>query len=223
MPEKLEKAKIFTIGHSNQSMDDFIGLLHQHGITALADVRSHPYSRYLPHFNQSALKASLNRAKIYYVFLGDHLGARPNDPECYESGKAVYAKIAATGAFRLGIQRLMKGAVQQRIALTCAEKDPITCHRAILVCQHLRDKGLEINHILRDGSIESHQHLEDRLLVKHGFCDSLSLQGKSQLSLFQPQISGAIHREREIVKAYQLQASEVAYVEKKEAVSGKTR
>ena len=198
-----------------------MALLHQHGITALADVRSHPYSRYLPHFNQSALKASLNKERIYYVFLGKELGARPDDPDCYVEDKAVYEKIAATETFKAGIQRLIKGAQQHRIALVCAEKDPITCHRAILVCQHLRHQDLEINHILKDGSIESHQHLEERLLTKHGFSNSLSLPGKAQLSLFQPSTVSTAQREQNIEKAYQLQGSEVAYVEKGEAISGR--
>lgn len=221
MSPKLAKAELFTVGHSNQGIDRFVSLLHQHKITALADVRSHPYSRYLPHFNQSALKAVLNREKIYYVFLGRNLGARPDDPDCYVEGKAVYEKIAATVAFDEGIQRIVKGAQQQRIALMCAEKDPITCHRAILICQHLRKFGLEIKHILSDGSIESHQHLEDRMLVKHGFSDPLSLAGKSQLSLFQQNASRKVQREQDIAQAYQLQGGEVAYVEKGELAGGK--
>jgi uncharacterized protein (DUF488 family) len=82
--------ELFTIGHSNHSIDAFIALLQQHGITAVADVRSHPYSRFLPHFNQSALKAALLNAGIQYVFLGKELGARSADPSCYVNGKLSY-------------------------------------------------------------------------------------------------------------------------------------
>lgn len=89
---------LYTIGHSNHDIDTFIALLKQHGVTALADVRSAPYSRYLPHFCQKPLKACLEKAGIQYVFLGKKLGARPDDETCYVEGKALYEKIAATEA-----------------------------------------------------------------------------------------------------------------------------
>lgn len=175
--------QLFTIGHSNLGIDDFISLLHQYQITAIADVRSHPYSRYLPHFNKSTLQSTLANTGIRYVFLGQELGARPNDLSCYVNGKALYQKIAATELFSQGIHRILKGLETSKIALMCAEKDPITCHRTILVCQHLRKYGLEINHILNDGSLESHQHLEKRLLSLHGL-DQSQLSQPKQLSLF---------------------------------------
>ena len=90
---------LFTIGHSNHSPEKFLELLQLHGITALADVRSAPYSRYLPHFNQSALQSLLQNSDIRYVFLGKELGARPDNPNCYLEGKAIYEKIATTDAF----------------------------------------------------------------------------------------------------------------------------
>ena len=142
--------KLFTVGHSNHTIEEFITLLQKHGVTAVADVRSHPYSKYLPHFNQKLLKASLSDAGIRYVFLGKELGARSNNPNCYVDGKAVYEKIASTKEFNDGIQRILKGAESYNISLMCAEKDPITCHRAVLVCQHLRESNLDINHILHE-------------------------------------------------------------------------
>ena len=101
--------EIFTIGHSNHSIEAFITLLQKHGVTALADVRSHPYSRYLPHFSQASLKAALVNAGISYVFLGRELGARPSDTTCYVDGKALYEKIASNQQFAYGIQRILKG------------------------------------------------------------------------------------------------------------------
>lgn len=154
--------ELFTIGHSNLSIEAFISLLQQHGITAVVDVRSHPYSRYLPHFNKSEIQASLQNTGIEYRFLGRELGARPNDPICYVDGKAPYEKIASTQLFKQGIKRLLKGANNYRIALMCAERDPITCHRSILVCQHLREFELNINHILTDGNLEPHEAFEER-------------------------------------------------------------
>jgi uncharacterized protein (DUF488 family) len=208
--------EIWTIGHSNHSIEAFISLLGQHKITALADVRSHPYSRYLPHFTQAALKTSLAKAGIRYVFLGKELGARPNNPDCYVDGKALYEKIAATELFAQGIQRLLKGVETYKISLMCAEKDPITCHRAILVCQNLRQFDLEINHILNDGNLEPHHHLEDRLLNLYGLSDAEQNKPK-QLSLFdnlELQNFEIRPREERLKESYHLQGEQIAYQEK---------
>ena len=211
--------KLLTIGHSNHSIETFIELLLEHNVTALADVRSHPYSRYLPHFNRVQLKNSLKSAKINYVFLGQELGARPKNQECYIDGKAIYEKIAATELFAEGIKRVIKGK-NYRVALMCAEKDPIVCHRAILVCQHLRnERDLEINHIKSNGDLESHYKLEDRLLARHGLNQLALVAASVQLSLFADnsqnhQPSKPLSREESIKEAYRLQSDEVAYVEK---------
>lgn len=197
-----------------------MALLQKHGVTALADVRSHPYSRYLPHFNQAPLKTALLNAKIRYVFLGRELGARPSNPTCYVNGKALYEKIAATELFSDGIQRLLKGTETYKIALMCAEKDPITCHRAILVCQHLRKFNLDISHILKNGDLETHHHLEERLLNLHEL--NLSEQPKAiQMSLFSNEVlsKSSINsqpREDLIKEAYKQQGNLIAYTEKQE-------
>jgi uncharacterized protein (DUF488 family) len=205
--------ELFTIGHSNLSIEAFVCLLQKHGITAVADVRSHPYSRYLPHFNKSEIKDSLSSAGIPYVFLGKELGARPEDLSCYDlGGKALYERIAATTLFSEGIQRLLKGAASYQLSLMCAEKDPITCHRTILVCHKLKDFNVQINHILSDGNLESHPDLEARLLSKFN-------KGKKpsdepiQLSLFELEP----HVKTEIVdleSAYYRHGLEIAYVTK---------
>lgn len=220
--------KLYTIGHSNHDIDEFIALLKRHGVTALADVRSTPYSRYMPHFQQKPLKAALNKAGISYVFLGRELGARPDDQSCYVNGKALYEHIAATEAFTSGIDRVVKGTQKFDIALMCAEKDPITCHRAVLVCQHLRELPLTISHILSNGELESHQHLEERLLKMHGFVKSPANSTESpeaaQLSLFgisEQSVTGSDIRslktesQEDVLRhAYRLQGEQIAYVEK---------
>lgn len=116
--------RLLTTGHSNVGIDQFISLLQRHDVTAVADVRSRPASHYLPHFNKEPLRQSLAAAGIAYRFLGAALGARPDDPACYDQGTALYARIARTGAFQQGLARLRQGMVTQRIALLCAEKDP---------------------------------------------------------------------------------------------------
>ena len=193
----MDTTTIYTVGHSNGSIEAFIALLRSHAVTAIADVRSYPYSRFLPHFSQPALKEALHEANIRYVFLGRELGARPADATCYVDGKAVYARIAATPLFATGLERLRRGAITERLALLCAEKDPITCHRAILVCRPLRAPNLAIAHILADGSLETHGSLEQRLLRLHGL---------DQLDLFNPRPLGQL-----IEEAYDCQGAAIAY------------
>lgn len=155
---------IWTIGHSNHSALRFIDLLQGAGIACVADVRSAPFSRRNPHFSQKPLAASLKDAGIEYWFLGEALGARPKDPACYEGGKASYARIAATPAFQQAIDALMERAVATHIALMCAEKEPLECHRTILVGRALAERAVELRHIHADGGIEPHAALEERLL-----------------------------------------------------------
>lgn len=221
--------QMFTIGHSNHSIEQFLNLLNQHGVTAIADVRSSPYSRRFPHFNQAFLRSALSSEDISYVFLGDQLGARPQNLDCHVDGQARYELIAATEAFDAGLDRIAKGAMHYQIALMCAEQDPITCHRAILVCRHLRANGFEIQHILKTGNLESHEHLEKRLLRLHNL-DKVSssveaaLSGsETQLQLFNSDIfsnhfnSDSVltnpSLEDLISQSYQLQGERIAYVE----------
>lgn len=202
--------QLFTVGHSNHNIKTFIELLQKYDITALADVRSHPYSRYLPDYCQAQLKNHLEAEKIRYVFLGQELGARPEDQSCYVEGKAIYEKIAATDLFTDGIRRILKGIKSRhRIALMCAEKDPMTCHRAILVCPQLKEYDLDMQHIQPDGQLESHRELEDRLLIKHGF------KGVIQTSLFDMSFYNDLAPEDQLLEAYRKQAEEIAYVDTK--------
>jgi len=158
------KPDLFTIGHSNHPLDAFLGLLRQHSIQVLVDVRSSPYSSRLPQFNREPLKAALKAAGVRYLFLGEELGARRSERNCYVDGVARYDRIAKTPAFQSGIERVTRGIQKYRSALMCAEKDPLDCHRTILVCRHLRDVA-QIQHIRADGSLESHEEAENRLMA----------------------------------------------------------
>lgn len=211
--------KIFTIGHSNHTIETFIELLHQHQVTALVDVRSSPYSRRFPQFNQSALKTALKTVNIAYVPLGDNLGARPRDRNCYIDGMARYDLIAATEAFKVGLNRLIQGSEKYQISLMCAEQDPIVCHRAILICPHLKNAGLEIYHIHKNGDLESNEDLENRVLKQNNLYKlSADLENNiKQLSLFDLQpiqtLEKPLSRAELVEKAYQLQSEKVAYTE----------
>jgi uncharacterized protein (DUF488 family) len=158
--------EIFTVGHSNHPAELFIGLLERHAVTAVADVRSTPYSRRNPQFNREKLRDALKAKGIQYVFLGKELGARSEDESCYVDEKVSYALLAQTALFESGIQRLIEGARSHKIALMCAEKDPLDCHRTILVARRLARAGCTITHILADGSTETHDEALTRLMKR---------------------------------------------------------
>lgn len=160
---------VFTIGHSLHEIDAFIDLLHRHGIEAVADVRSHPYSKRLPQFSKAELQRALKASGIQYVFLGQELGARRTERACYVDGQAKYELIAQLPAFAEGIRRIQAGAERMSLSLMCAEKDPITCHRTIMVCRELAKLGLDVKHILDDGRLESHDDAQKRMMIEEGF------------------------------------------------------
>src|SRR6266436_5107139 len=186
---------IYTIGHSTHSLERFVALLKQHGITALCDVRSQPYSRMHPQFNRENLKQSLREHGIAYVFLGQELGARSEDPSCYVHGKVQYDRLARSTLFQKGLDRIRNGMRDFYLALMCAEKDPLTCHRAILVARHLEGLGIHVEHILEDGSLESHGTALGRLL--------------RQLHLSEQHLFHS--REDVIEEAYRVQGERIAY------------
>jgi len=155
---------VFTIGHSTHAQERFIDLLHQHGITALCDVRSSPFSRVNRQFNRDELKRVLQELGIQYVFLGRELGARSEDPACYEGGRVQYDRLARTELFQQGLARIKHGMSKGfRIALMCAEKEPLECHRTILVARHLAKLGIDVQHIHANGNLECHNDALCRL------------------------------------------------------------
>lgn len=162
------RLSVLTIGHSTHSLEAFVNLLKAHSVGAVADIRSTPYSRYSPHFNRESLRGALQRHQIRYVFLGRELGARSDDPSCYENGRVRYRLLAQTELFQRGIERVESGSNTYRIALMCAEKDPLDCHRAILVAPALCRNGTTVQHILADGRLEDHEDSISRLLDSLG-------------------------------------------------------
>ena len=154
---------VYTIGHSNHDQRTFVSLLRTHAITAVADVRSTPYSGYNPQYDREILQKSLLRDGVRYAFLGAELGARSSDPTCYERGVVQFERLARTQAFESGLDRIVSGAQQYSVALMCAEKEPLECHRTILVARELRRRGVEVAHIHADGSLEQHEDALSRL------------------------------------------------------------
>ena len=171
---------LYTIGHSNHTIEKFVDLLKQHKIEVVADVRSAPYSRYCPQFNKDILAARLEAAGVGYMFLGKELGGRPDDSSCYENGRVNFGLIAERKEFREGLQKLLAKGSKYRVAIMCAEKDPLDCHRAILVCGSLKGESIRIKHILGDGGIEDHCDTERRLIRALKIEPMLFRTGKSE-------------------------------------------
>ena len=154
---------LFTIGHSNQALDDFLDLLQQHRIEAVADVRTVPRSRYVPHFSAGPLREALAGRGIAYIPMGRELGGRPEGDEFYDAeGHVLYGRLAATPAFRGGLDQVLAGAQTSRIAVLCSEEDPGRCHRHLLIGRVLRARGVPVSHIRRDGSVETEAELAIR-------------------------------------------------------------
>lgn len=160
----MELRMIYTIGHSTHAIENFISILKKRGITAIADVRSAPYSRFQPQFNREGLAKSLNDSGIEYVFVGDSIGGRSQNPDDYENNRVVYSRLKKNQYFENGIARVIAGSERFKLALMCSEKEPIECHRTLLVGQTLHEMGQQVTHILGDGSLETQSEAIQRLL-----------------------------------------------------------
>lgn len=188
---------LYTIGHSTHPIERFVELLKRHEIKAIADVRSSPFSRFNPQFNRESLARYLKQNGLHYVFLGEELGARRGESECYVGNKVSYALVARLPLFRKGIERLKEGAKKMRVAIMCAEKDPLVCHRTILVAKESKAEFRYIFHILDSGLLETHEDAEERLLAAYRV---------QEADLFIP-------REKRLEDAYRLRADEIAFEE----------
>jgi uncharacterized protein (DUF488 family) len=165
---EIVSAPVLTIGHSAHSPERFVALLQGAGATAVADVRSLPWSRRHPQFGRERLSATLRGAGIAYVFLGEELGGRPQSRDFYRNGVADYEMMARTESFQHGLDRVLAGAARYRIALMCAEHDPLDCHRCLLVARALAERRIDIGHVMSDGTVDPHAAIEDRLLAFAG-------------------------------------------------------
>ncbi len=189
--------EVLTIGHSTLPYERFLALLRKAAVTAVADVRTSPFSRHFPHFNRDVLRDELRQDSIAYVFLGEELGGRPKDKRFFCDGVADYEKMAETEEFARGLDRVIEGAKKYRIAMMCSEHDPLDCHRCLLVGRALRARGIAVRHILTGGNTIDHPQIEAKLM---------EMSGKSDIDLFDPAT-------KRLAAAYRDRAMKVAFSE----------
>jgi uncharacterized protein (DUF488 family) len=181
---------LYTIGHSNHSIERFLALLRRHGVETIADVRSRPYSRFVPHFGKERLARRLEDEGLAYVFLGHELGGKPAQGDPAPARLDYQARIEQA-SFQQGIRRLLDALADRRVVLLCRERDPLDCHRLHLICRHLRPMALDIRHILPEGEAEARQATEQRLLER---------AGATGLPLFQG--AAGAERDQNLARAY---------------------
>jgi len=196
--------RLYSIGHSNQSLDGFLILLNAHDVNCVIDVRSVPASTYSPQFNQESLKYFLKSHGVQYLHFGDEFGARRTD--CLnESEQVDFEKAVETPLFQKGVERVMKGLEKGfRIAFMCSEADPLECHRFSLVSRYFYDQGLDVQHILKDGTLASHASLEKEMINQ--FLHSRKYRLPEVDLLF-----GTYSQEEQRKDAYRLKNKEIGY------------
>lgn len=202
---------LLSIGHSNIPADRFIGLLRDAGVNAIADVRSIPASRHFPWFSKSNLAARLQQEGMVYLQFSDTLGGRPRDASLYRDGIADYEAMAEIPEFRRGLDRLGDAASRHCACLMCAEREPLDCHRCLLVARALAERGVSVGHIRHDGAITSHAAIEQQLLADYG------QKIDATADLFGAGQSGRL------AAAYRRRARAVAYRAKAGSTGAKTR
>jgi uncharacterized protein (DUF488 family) len=200
-----EKREIFTVGHSNHTIDYFYELLESQQINCLVDVRSMPASKYSPQFNQEPLKNFLKSKGVVYMHFKDEFGARHEEEEVLdENGQVDFELFRKTFNFQQGVERVDIGASKgYRIALMCSEGDPLECHRFSMIAFYLDEIGFDVKHIMKDKQLKTHKQLEDLLLKKYS-------KKLPEPSLFEPNITD----ESKLKEAYRLHNKEIGWVVK---------
>lgn len=159
---------VLTLGHSNHELEHVLHLLEHHQVGRLIDVRSAPYSRYNPRFNRQALERTLPARDIEYVFQGQNLGGRPDDPDCYDgAGHVIYDRLEESANYREGIDVVLRAVeAGHRVCLLCSEEDPAVCHRALSIGHFLTERDVSVHHIRGDGTIEKQSELRGKAINK---------------------------------------------------------
>ena len=200
----MKTLKLYTVGHSSQSLEEFLSLLQRHSINCVVDVRSVPASKFAPQFNEESLKRFLKLHNVQYLPFGDEFGARRTD--CInDDGQVDFEMAVTTPLFQQGAERLMKGLNRGfSIALMCSEADPLECHRFSLVSRYFHNQGIEVFHILKDGNLATQGEVEKRMVNE--FLHSRKYHLAEVDELF-----GSYTAEAQLRDAYKLKNKEIGY------------
>ena len=224
----MDKRQLFSVGHSNQSIEEFYQLLESQRIDCILDVRSMPYSKYTPQFNEEVLRSWLKKQGVLYVPFGKHFGARRSD--CLKETTFVKKGVketksqvnfelgVTTSAFLNGVERLNKALDQnRRVSLMCSEADPLGCHRFSFISRYFYDLGWDVLHIMRDEDsgdpiTRSHQILEEAMILDYVKRNKLkSVGGQMTDSLF-ADFGDGYDEQQQRVDAYRLKNHEIGWV-----------
>lgn len=195
--------KIYTIGHSNYSVERLVDMLRRYNIDCIVDIRGIAYSQYNVQYNKDIMKSTLSGTGISYIYMGNIFGVNRETAESYnEEGYAEFDRIVKEDSFKKGIERLKDGCRKgYNIALLGAMQEPIRCHRSILVGRELIKKGFDVNHIMHDYSIAKEEDIEKMLLNKY-------FPNRNQITL--DQLMGKGFNEREMIdRAYEIANREI--------------
>ena len=200
----MKTLKLYTVGHSNQSLEEFLSLLQHHNVNCIVDVRSVPASKYAPQFNEENLKYFLKSNGIQYLPFGDEFGARRTD--CIDDdGQVNFEMAVTTPLFQQGTERLRKGLEKGfNIALMCSEADPLECHRFSLISRYFHNNGIEVYHILKDANLATQREIEKRMVNE--FLHSRKYHLAEIDELF-----GTYTAEEQLADAYRLKNKEIGY------------
>ena len=198
----MNKPVIYTIGHSNHTIEVFIDLVRSHSVNCIIDVRSLAASAYSPHFNKEPLGDTLKENRITYMHFAEEFGARHTDPDLLDDdGKVNFELVRRSWNFKTGLERLWQGIEKGFvIALMCSESEPFDCHRFSMISIALEKEGLEVRHILKDKTLRTNADLEEQLLKKYE-------KKIPQPDMFQPNITKA----DQIKAAYRLRNKDIAF------------
>ena len=194
--------QLYTVGHSTHPIEYFIGLLKQNNVQYIIDVRSTPYSKYASQYNSEELKTSLLKEDILYFHMGKQFGARQEKRKYYPDGYLDFELFRESEDYKKGLLSIKEGLKRYNIALMCTEKNPIDCHRAIMVGRGFELDGTDVKHILHDGSLMTQKELNDAL-------KDMYFPDRNQLSIYD-----AVNKNNDayyLREAYRLRNKDIGY------------
>ncbi len=158
---------LYTFGYGNLEIKEFLKIIKKNDIEVICDIRSQPYSSYKPEYSKEPLKEFLNENSIKYLFMGDNLGGRIDDKDCYEDNQINYEVLSQKKIFQEGLDRLLEGLKKYSVAIMCSEKEPEKCHRTLLVSRFVKNRHGNILHIHHNDTLEKHSDFENRIVEQN--------------------------------------------------------